>query len=460
LRHSGIPVGFSHYQDISNSKESFLQEISSSYSCSIFSLSPDSDILNEVSRTWEGKGHVIHVVSSQRENFCSRQHDSLWLNVLVVAYEEQPFDDPDHTLTSLRSKILINKIEELPLLICQLYKKSYGDQFFMVGYVMKPSREEDFLKRGAFPLQPTQNGLIFMPLSFEVPLLSQLCLVDFVLHKATDEILAVDLSSTSECNVTFTRNLLDLQRCMNCQPNCCFIDPIDSILPLLDRLKIQQILSGLETLSSQGGHKIRAPHFLKLNSFEEPYLEQRMAEANLSLPNIVKPQVACGVSNAHSMAIVFSMNQYKSLNVPLPSVIQEYVDHSSLLYKFYALGNKKFYAVKKSIPNVETLRKLFTDNGSEPLYFNSLSSLPVVVDHLTSSAHSIDLELVSDAADWLRRVLNLTVIGFDVVVQENTGDHVIVDLNYLPSFKEIPDDVAIPAFWDAIKEKIISIKSK
>lgn len=38
-------------------------------------------------------------------------------------------------------------------------------------------------------------------------------------------------------------------------------------------------------------------------------------------------------------------------------------------------------------------------------------------------------------------------------IQEGTGDHVVVDLNYLPSFKEVPDDDAIPAFWEAIKRK-------
>ena len=41
-------------------------------------------------------------------------------------------------------------------------------------------------------------------------------------------------------------------------------------------------------------------------------------------------------------------------------------------------------------------------------------------------------------------------------IQEGSGDHVIVDVNYLPSFKEVPDDVAIPAFWDAIKKKVDS----
>lgn len=41
-------------------------------------------------------------------------------------------------------------------------------------------------------------------------------------------------------------------------------------------------------------------------------------------------------------------------------------------------------------------------------------------------------------------------------IQEGSGDHVVVDVNYLPSFKEIPDDVAVPAFWDAIKKKVDS----
>ena len=39
-----------------------------------------------------------------------------------------------------------------------------------------------FLQRGAFPLFPTQNGLIFMPLTFELPLSPKLQEVDIVLH--------------------------------------------------------------------------------------------------------------------------------------------------------------------------------------------------------------------------------------------------------------------------------------
>lgn len=48
----------------------------------------------------------------------------------------------------------------------------------------------------------------------------------------------------------------------------------------------------------------------------------------------------------------------------------------------------------------------------------------------------------------------------DFQIQEDSGDHVIVDLNYLPSFKEIPDCDAIPAFFNAIKHAYELWKTK
>ena len=50
--------------------------------------------------------------------------------------------------------------------------------------------------------------------------------------------------------------------------------------------------------------------------------------------------------------------------------MQEYVDHSSSLYKFYVLGKKVFYAVKKSMPNADGLIKLSEKNGLKPLLFD------------------------------------------------------------------------------------------
>lgn len=53
-------------------------------------------------------------------------------------------------------------------------------------------------------------------------------------------------------------------------------------------------------------------------------------------------------------------------------------------------------------------------------YFRSLKSLPVDKDNQQKSQDEdnkrIDHELVTDAANWLRKALDLTIFGFDVVV--------------------------------------------
>lgn len=122
------------------------------------------------------------------------------------------------------------------------------------------------------------------------------------------------------------------------------------------------------------------------------------------------------------------------------------MDHSSTMFKFYVVGKKIFFAIKKSTLNADILTKLAEEKELKPLlfdryfttlnspvcysnihflclkktYFAGLKSLPVDKDSQQKSHHEdnnrIDQELVTDAANWLRRVLDLTIFGFDVVV--------------------------------------------
>ncbi|KAG6506751.1 hypothetical protein ZIOFF_032080 [Zingiber officinale] len=142
----------------------------------------------------------------------------------------------------------------------------------------------------------------------------------------------------------------------------------------------------------------------------------------------------------------------------------EYLDHGSLIYKFYVLGTNVFHAVKKSMPNASFLVSSQEKNGLKPITFDSLKSLPVATDDQFSvdrlkGGKELDVDLVNRAASWLTIKLDLTIFGFDLVIQEDSGDHVIVDLNYLPSFKEVPNTDAIPAFWTAIRSSYESRKT-
>ncbi|XP_050256185.1 inositol 1,3,4-trisphosphate 5/6-kinase 4-like isoform X5 [Quercus robur] len=451
LRHSKIPTGISYDLGLSDDKVSLLKRLATLYSfdCFILNASSVDDAKNEIMLAWgDTGGGILYVVSDKKKEFFPKLSNCSWLIVVLRSLGQESADVTEGGSSCENSSmIFINKLEELPSTVCHINRK-----------------------RGAFPLYPTQNGLIFMPLTFELPLSPQLQEVDIVLHKATDEIISIELKSRTNFSnrIVYTSGMQDLQRYLEDHPDCCVIDSFNNIYPVLDRLEIQEILLRLEDLKTEGRSTIRGPHFLKVDSFKEPDLLQRLSEAKLSLPSIVKPQVACGVANAHNMAIIFRNEDFEDLSVPLPAVVQEYVDHSSTLYKFYVLGEKVFYAVKKSTPNADILMKLSESNGLKPLVFDSLKSLPTAKEdqhygdgNCSKATNScVDLDLVTDAANWLREVLDLTIFGFDVVIQEGTCDHVIVDVNYLPSFKEVPDDIAIPAFWEAIKKKFELKRSK
>ncbi|CAL9076695.1 unnamed protein product [Musa textilis] len=453
LRYSNLRVGFCHHEDLSAVKAIFLQNTARIYSFSCVSLdAPDAKYsFNQLLLDWGiARDNCFYVTSKRHDAFTHEIQNQGWLTVCVGV---------DSGSVMNKEFLFINKLEELLITVCSLSKKAMQKSVVIIGYVMKPSREEDFAKRGALPMYPTQNGLIFVPLTFEIPLVSQLQDVDAVLHKATDEIVDFNphISTHFSHGISFSKGMQELERFIQDHPECCMIDPLNNIYPLLDRYNIQQLLLGLQELNMKDHCRLRAPHFLKIDNFHEPNLRDQLSEANLSFPIIVKPQIACGVGDAHSMALVFKFEDFKEICVPLPAILQEYVDHGSLIFKFYVLGNNVFHAVKKSMPNASFLKSSSEQAGSKPIIFDSLKSLPVATDdqfsvgRLQADIQSLDVDLVKSAANWLKTELDLTIFGFDVVIQEDTGDHVIVDLNYLPSFKEVPDTDAIPAFWTAIK---------
>ncbi|KAJ8646017.1 hypothetical protein MRB53_007765 [Persea americana] len=459
LQYSKLHVGISYGEGLSSQKVAFLTRMAALHSsdCVLLNTSCVGDAFYRMLPSWGSAGESCFYVTSEKDEGLSLRLRTQGWKIVILSSQDGRADNNTEA-------VFIDRLEELYVTLCHFSKMAFHDKMIVtIGYVMKPSREEDFAKRGAFPMYPTPNGLMFVPLRFDLPLASQIEEVDVILHKATDEIISIDPGSFSDLSkgISYSRGMQELRRYMWNHPNCCVVDPLDNIYPLLDRLRIQQILIGLEDIYSETCCRIRAPHFLKVDSFHDLHLAERLLEAKLLFPNIVKPQVACGVADAHSMAIVFKGEDFKNLSVPLPAIIQEYIDHGSLLFKFYVLGDKIFHAVKKSMPNSRFLLSSSAKNGFKPITFDSLKSLPTDKDmQLNTNEQPLEVGLVTDAANWLRKTLNLTIFGFDVVVQEGSGDHVIVDVNYLPSFKEIPDDVAVPAFWDAIKSSYESRKVK
>ncbi|CAI5483479.1 unnamed protein product [Closterium sp. Yama58-4] len=331
-----------------------------------------------------------------------------------------------------------------------------------------------------------------------------------VLHKATDEIVQVD-ASMDGVHLTFSppfQHLLDY--CSSSSGSLKIVDPLPAVLPLTDRVKTLSLLSDLLSTTHEPGTAapsavLRVPRFVQVPDIRQTAaVLAAMAAAGVRLPVIVKPRIACGAAASHAMAIVFSEDAFATLSLPSPSVIQEYVDHGACQFKCYVLGDAFFAAERRSTPDAAPLlqqqgqahgeagqqqeeeeeQRAKASAAPAAISFDSLKSLPMAFPSQPSEKQQqqpplpqpvnssggarqavtpppagavggFNEAVARRAADLLRSALGLTLFGFDVLVQEGTGEHVVVDVNYFPSFKDVPDHLAIPAFHTACASRCL-----
>ena len=86
---------------------------------------------------------------------------------------------------------------------------------------------------------------------------------------------------------------------------------------------------------------LTAPSSLQLTSLPPPdELLGRLSAAGISLPAIFKSAVACGVAEAHKMAIALRPEGLSEVDVPMPACVQPFVDHGAVIHKIYAAGGQ------------------------------------------------------------------------------------------------------------------------
>ena len=202
----------------------------------------------------------------------------------------------------------------------------------------------------------------------------------------------------------------------------------------------------------------------------------------IGFPCIVKPRVACGVDWSHELAIISSPHGFEHAEMgstPLPAIVQEYVDHEPVVFKVYYAGGM-----------TQVVRRTLTAVSEEPtvslgcIRFHSLRQFPHYYKDRRSGSRKTkeprvpieeeeednddddvygytqpcacrvpsprvkpcedafkgsrdsDLEnVLKDIGVTLAALLGIRVLGFDAVVERGTGDVVIIDANYFPTFR-------------------------
>lgn len=305
----------------------------------------------------------------------------------------------------------------------------------------------------------------FVPLDLDIPLEEQHGgEFDVILHKMTEDILCKSQLSVLANDHSAKKNILEserqalnrvrrLQEYKDRHPSCSLVDHPTNVQALMSRSDIAVILSScLTDITTKSGIKVRTPRFQILNgsvSRNAQGIADQISAAGFKYPLIVKPLTAAGTAQSHKMGILLGTRGL--VNITEPSLLQEYSNHDGILYKVYVLGDKQWVFCRPSLPN---LPEGETGGAEAPGFveFDSQRPYPTLhdfgikeLDNDTNSIqqHHVTSSEIRPVADCMRRAFGLELFGFDILVTSiNSGrerEMLVVDVNYFPSYKEVPN---------------------
>lgn len=234
-------------------------------------------------------------------------------------------------------------------------------------------------------------------------------------------------------------------------PECVILDPLDKFDMLDDRFEQINILQKwLQTYPNSQGLFI--PSSVLLTTSDKETNIQKLREANITYPVMVKPLMSKGTKISHEMTIVFCES---NLNfVKPPCVAQTLINHNAELYKIYVLGDMQFIRHRPSIKNFHAgERESILFDTRDVSRKDSLHTLNVQdPDDLEDSTLKPDMEELKMLGKHLSSYLGLNLLGVDVIIDCTTKRYGIIDVNQFPGYNAESD-----IFFDGFLELIMKL---
>ena len=283
--------------------------------------------------------------------------------------------------------------------------------------------------------------------------------------------------------------------CYNQNRNCCLVDDPKHVQTVMSRSEIANVLKQcLKDVNTTSGIPVKSPRFVVIperlppssqqqqnqNQTQTQELKQALHDNNqggdtkmLSTPLIVKPLIAAGTKQSHCLSIALKESALSKL--PPRSIVQEFVNHDATLYKVYVLGDFVSVYERHSLPNlpadlsnatvdlvefdsqrpypklkdfgldVVEVNNNNTYTSSKSTDINTASCTSAGQHPSASSTSSAPVHVpvtvheVKPIVDVLKKAFGLELFGFDILIGSNNGDCFVVDVNYFPSYKEVPN---------------------
>ena len=193
---------------------------------------------------------------------------------------------------------------------------------------------------------PIPDGITSLTLISDLEELGEIhANLDVLIFKVT-ELLAAE----STRDASSIRKLEHLQAFLAAHPKIVQLDPVPFQRNLGKRGFIASILKRLDGM---------LPPEFQVHSPETAVVSTKdqiaSALASISFPAICKKEVACGTAISHIMSVVLTPDTV--LNMQPPFILQEYVNHNSVITKVFVVGSRVFTQQRQSLPNLAQIKE-------------------------------------------------------------------------------------------------------
>ncbi|KAG9282967.1 inositol-tetrakisphosphate 1-kinase [Astyanax mexicanus] len=275
-----------------------------------------------------------------------------------------------------------------------------------------------------------KRGIEMVQLDLSQPLEEQGPL-DAIIHKLTDHIVEADQNITEALLL-----VQSVQEYIDAHPETVILDPLPAIRTLLDRFKSYTLIHKIE--ESMKDDRICSPSFMVLSNECGPDMLEQLHVNGITFPFICKTQVAHG-TNSHEMAIIFSEEDLKDIRPPC--VIQSFINHNAVLYKVFVVGEAYSVVERPSIrnfPSGPTDRRAISFNShhvSKPESSSHLTSR----ENLEGQCRTPSNDVIQKISRCLRQTLGVSLFGIDIIINNQTGQHAVIDINAFPGYEGVPE---------------------
>ncbi|XP_066468282.1 inositol-tetrakisphosphate 1-kinase [Tiliqua scincoides] len=298
-----------------------------------------------------------------------------------------------------------------------------------VGYWLSEKKIKK-LNFQAFAELCRKRGIEVIQLDLTKPIEDQGPL-DVIIHKLTDVIIEADQNNSQSLEL-----VQRFQEYIDAHPETIILDPLPAIRTLLDRSKSYELIRQIEAYMQD--ERICSPPFMELTSACGDDTLKQIEKNGIAFPFICKTRVAHG-TNSHEMAIIFNQEGLKAIQPPC--VIQSFISHNAVLYKVFVVGES--YTVVKR-PSLKNFSAGASDR--ESIFFNShnvskpeSSSVLTALDKIEGVFERPNDDVIRAISKTLRQALGVSLFGIDIIINNQTGQHAVIDINAFPGYEGVSE---------------------